>query len=1098
MSVLLAVGLALLGASVPGMARGVQSLDGSWQFALDRQGTGEAEKWFSSDVLLTDASQDTIQVPGSWDAQGFGDETDKVHHLFYGKGWYRKTVSVPQDWAGKRLFLCIGGVHRYAKVWVNEQLLGEHIGYLSPFEYEVTALIQPGAEDVITICVDSAQRHEIDTLTGCFDLIDYMDTYWGGIWGHVTLEARSDSYLKDLFISPRIDPAGCEVRAALVGNGTGCDAVRLEVQDAEGATVARVEKALSEALRDAHTIALSVDMPGAALWTPDAPTLYRACLSLLKDGTAVDTVTDRFGLRTIEIGGKRVLLNGTPVFLRGYGDDCVYPETMAAPSDENVYLDRLRIAKEFGFNHVRHHSHLLPPEYYEACDEVGMLVSAEFPIAYQRFHDAASDAALNLYRQEWTAVIKRFRNHPSIMDWCMGNELYKGIPIAPELHRIAKTLDPTRPVVDSDGVWPGIVGSERLDRDTLDLFFTQFDVFANPLGTPNKFNMATPRKPVVSHETGNYVTFPRLDMIDLFQHNFKPFWLLKTREKLDRLGLLNESDLWARNSERLYLLCHKTNIEAIRKNSDISGYHWWLLQDYWTTSNGLVDAYFRPKPGISMDDVRRFNADVVLLQDGLDLTYRAGERVDAAILVSNFASNALPPGLVRWTATANGRVVAEGEVQTKTVAQAELTKVARMDLVAPDVTAPVRLDVQVRFDGGGISCQNEWSTWVYPAEPGVSNSDVPVYAAADVFRVCSAYGAEPVPQDPLPTKAVYVASLFDETLVEAVAGGACALLIRPPMLMPIAPMQFKTAWWHGHANDNNAGTVVYDHPATRVMAPEGWCDAGWCRLINGADGYILDDAPFSPEVMVRGVEVLSVCRDKALMFQARVGKGSIIVCGLNLDARGAGVEAFVPEAEWLTAQLIKHAQTMPAPDAEIPIDFLESRAQTMPSMNGPFVEGFARLVRNEGEQSAWFSYREDRAVTYICRQTSLGHRVEWETAPIPEVEDGDGVTIVFSGGLGWISEPKTEGFVLAVNENDAVSFDVCNGIETWRNDERGVSLTLLPKRATNEDNVGLFYLRLPAGMVDPGKPCTLSVRSAAKNSQRWFALHPYTDVLQPD
>ena len=108
----------------------------------------------------------TIRVPGIWDNQGYGTETDKVRHNFVGKGWYKRQVEIPQSWAGRRAFLVITGVSRYAKVWIDDHFLGEHIGYLSVQEYDVTPYAAPGKTVTITIQVDSKQRWEVDAMFG--------------------------------------------------------------------------------------------------------------------------------------------------------------------------------------------------------------------------------------------------------------------------------------------------------------------------------------------------------------------------------------------------------------------------------------------------------------------------------------------------------------------------------------------------------------------------------------------------------------------------------------------------------------------------------------------------------------------------------------------------------------------------------------------------------------------------------------------------------------------------------------------------------------------------------------------------------------------
>ncbi len=911
------------GAAEAAAGRAVLSLDGTWQFRLDPDGAGREAKWFSADA----AFGDTIQVPGAWQAQGYGAESDKLRHSYDGKAWYRREVAIPDDWAGRRVFLCIGGVHRYAEVWVNGVRLGEHIGYLSPFEFEITQVAPAGRTAVVVVCVDSRQRWDIDCLTGCFDIIDEMFTSWGGIWGHVSVEARPSAWLEDVFIRTPLSVQRCMVSARVAGDRATVDRMTLELFSRDGARIATWYASLAETVSADGQFSLGVVVPGASVWSPASPYLYRFRLSLYRGETVVDRVETRFGFRRIHFRGDEIYLNGKKIFLRGYGDDSVYPQTMAAPSDKELYLARLKLAREYGFNYVRHHSTILPPEYYEAADEAGMLVSAEFPIAYLSYYQRASGPALELYKSEWAAVIRRLRNHPCIFNWCMGNELWDSIPIASDLYRLARDLDSSRPVIDSDGlrIPPFVRGPG--DRATLDFFPALFDEWSLPLDAPGKYAFDTvPKKPVLSHETGNYATFPRLGQIAQFKDNFKPFWLTNARARLEKLGLLGEADLWSRNSERLYLLSHKLNVEAIRRNPHISGYMWWLIQDYWTGSNGLVDAYFRPKE-IDPAAVRKFNADVVLLQDELPVTCRGGQTLRVPLLVSNYSQTAIDRGRLRWQLKTADRVLAAGGPLPVQVGQGEVKQLTEVRAELPSAAEPQQVTLVAELEAGGTQYRNDWYTWLYPAEIGRPRLNVPLFASGDLLDSLGPLGAKAIPQAALPASAVYVVSRPDSALLDALEAGASLLCLSPQGVFPTVRNRFKPAWWLGSDEDCNVGTVVYDNPATRAMAPEGWCDAGWYHLLEGADAYVLDAFPAAPHVLVRGLDIHSRCRSKALLFEARVGKGSLIVCGLRVISANAAAR---PEARWLLARLVEYAAAPPAPSAQLPVEFLRERIARSP------------------------------------------------------------------------------------------------------------------------------------------------------------------------
>ncbi len=1072
-------------------------LDGTWDFAPDPENAGETEKWYLPETQFPDmprpgyapSANGNIEVPGCWDNQGYGTETEKLKHSFVGKGWYEKKVAVPAKWNGKSIRLVIGGVHRSAKVWINGRFAGDHIGYLSEFELDVTSLLRAGKTNTITIQVDSKQDWSRDTLTGCADLIDYMHIEWGGIWGHVHLEARRDAWLEDVFVQTKIDPHAVLLSASVAGDRSFCDSAELVVTDAAGTQVAKRRFSLPESLNKDGLLELSCKVPEAELWSPDHPALYYAEVQLIKGDKLIDTQRRRFGIREIAIRGPSFYLNGKKIFLRGYGDDHIYPQHMALPLDKELYKRRLRRIISYGFNHVRHHSAIMPPEYYEACDEEGMLVSAEFPIAYQNFYNRAKGAAVETYKKEWAAAIVRLRNHPSIFDWCMGNELWNGVPLAETFQAIARRLDPTRPFIDSDGLWPGY-GRGTEDRPTLDFYMTLFGGGEQnlPLDDRAKYAFARPGKPVISHETGNFVTFPRLDQITLFKNNIKPFWLTPVRERLTQNGLLKEAGLWARNSEKLYLLCHKINTEAIRRNPYLSGYHWWLFQDYWTTSNGLVDTYFRPK-SISPDDVLPFNNDVVLLLDGVELAYRAGEELKGKILVSNFSADDLKDGTLTLSIKRGTNVLTRKQITTLQSKQGSLEEVITFSLKTLLVEKPARITIEADLEEGNRSYHNHWHTWVIPGETKSLPSGTTLYVDGNYRKQLSDLKPRPLPNGAsYTTDAVYVTETIDSRLCTAIEKGARVVLLQNQWILPTSPTRFKTAWWHGSERDTNCGTVVYDNSITASLAPEGWCEAVWYPLLEGAKGYLLTDPFDRVDVLVRGIEVLHLARNKALLFQARIGKGILIASGLNHKNA-----ADTPQGEWLLKQLVQYAAGSPEVTSELSVSCLRDKVMELPQP--PYLLGFEKVLE-KGEVAPWHTYREDDVPTYACRQTQPGLIVSWETAKVPETMKETHITFVFAGGLGWVSEPATRGFVLLLNGKEGLNFDVSMQPKTWKSPDGNITLYFMPKRLLPLDAVGLFYVTVNRHLVTPDRPCTFSVRSLGSGSRRWFALHPYCDVLK--
>jgi beta-galactosidase/beta-glucuronidase len=416
------------------------TLNGRWEFEFDDADAGLSEDWAAGSRQFSRA----ITVPYAFETRlsGIGDPS------FHPQVWYRRSFTIPSGWRGKRVLLHFGAVDYRAKVWVNGRMAGEHEGGSTPFRFDVTPLLKPGA-NVLTVRAEDppADRYQPrgkqywePKSRGIF----YTRTT--GIWQPVWLEAAGPSYLESVRISPTNDGV-----------------VRFE------ASLSRPSKELSfhaeirwaqETLASTQTPASTSRLSAAAqvrdprLWSVESPNLYDAVFELRRGGEVVDRVRSYFGFRQVAVESGRVRINGRPVYLKMVLDQGYWPEsTLTPPSDEAIQYD-IRMTKEMGFNGVRKHQKLEDPRFLYWADKMGLLVSSEAANAY-----LFDDAYAARFTREWMESVARDYNHPSIIMWVPINESW-GVPNVRDarqqqhlkaLYSLTHSLDGTRPVIDNDG-----------------------------------------------------------------------------------------------------------------------------------------------------------------------------------------------------------------------------------------------------------------------------------------------------------------------------------------------------------------------------------------------------------------------------------------------------------------------------------------------------------------------------------------------------------------------------------------------------------------------------------------------------------------------
>lgn len=410
------------------------NLNGLWQFELDPGASGEARGWHEGKQPFTRR----IRVPFCPESElsGIG------HRDFMPCVWYRRRFAVPDTWRGRRVRLHFGAVDYDATVWVNGKLAGSHRGGYVPFALDITALLKPGDNTLTLRAIDDtrsplqptgkqSQRYES---YGCY----YTRTT--GIWQTVWLEAVGPTHIRNLRLLP--EPGRLTLLAELDGDPSG-----LVLEAAVTAEARNVGRARASA---SGLTALTVDLTQTRLWQPGAPFLYDLRLTLRRGARIVDRLDSYFGIRSLRIDGHRVLINDRPVFQRLVLDQGFYPDGIyTAPTDAALRRD-IEISTAMGFNGARLHEKVFEPRFLYWADRLGYLVWGEYP---NWGLDHANPLALERVLPEWTEALRRDWNHPAIVGWCPFNEtvVHQNPELIRAVYRATKTLDPTRPAIDTSG-----------------------------------------------------------------------------------------------------------------------------------------------------------------------------------------------------------------------------------------------------------------------------------------------------------------------------------------------------------------------------------------------------------------------------------------------------------------------------------------------------------------------------------------------------------------------------------------------------------------------------------------------------------------------
>ncbi len=432
--ILCALVLASCAPSAPGPKLAVDAttmdFNWNWNFTL---GSMEDKNY---EVEVDDSAWRGVKIPHDWSIEeGYRQEHTAGSNGFLpgGIGWYRKSFEVPKQWRGKEIIVRFEAVYNNSTVWINGHELGFYPnGYLD-FEYNLTPYLKSG-ENVIAVRVDRRA---------------YADARWyvgGGIYRNVHLSAHEKIHIPTTGIAvttPKVSDMSAEVNASVEVANDSTEAAELTLKQQVlfgGESVASGEKSVSVAAGALAVVENQITIPSPKLWSIEEPSMYELKSELYEGSRLVETKMTSFGVRTLEYNpAKGFFLNGKYTRFKGvnihHDLGCV-----GVAAYDAVLHRRLRKLQEMGVNAVRVAHNPQSESFYAMCDTMGLLVMDEFVDEWlkakgkwivQRSMSNIADSlqmGYSAHFAEWAEkdvkhMVRRNRNHPSIIMWSIGNEI---------------------------------------------------------------------------------------------------------------------------------------------------------------------------------------------------------------------------------------------------------------------------------------------------------------------------------------------------------------------------------------------------------------------------------------------------------------------------------------------------------------------------------------------------------------------------------------------------------------------------------------------------------------------------------------------------
>jgi hypothetical protein len=865
-------------------------LSGEWRIKLDPADEGTTGKWFDESLV------DPVDLPGSLQEQGYGNDvavdtpwTGRIVDRSYfnapeyeqyrkegnikvpfwlnpdkhyvGVAWYQKDIRVPANWRDKTLLLELERAHWVTTLWVDGVEQGSQNSLSTPHRYWLKDL-KPG-KHTLSLKVDN--RVTIPVGENAHSVSDHTQSNWNGIVGEMTLSPKGAVRIDDVQIYPDVADGSVDVTIALKGEG---DAGRLDLQleTLDGAAVGTAVSLDVDGVADAVKKATIDAGDDVLLWSEHTPNLYRLKTTLTAAGGKEERYTN-FGFRDFKRAGTRFRVNGQPIFLRGTLECCIFPLTGYPATDEAYWEKIYRTCKEFGLNHVRFHSWCPPEAAFDVADRMGIYLQVECAV-WTRVGDGG-DIDKWVYA-EGDRILKEYGNHPSFCMLAHGNEPNGPghVKFLTDLVDYWKGKDNRRVYTSSAG-WPYIENADYWNTPDprMQAWGGGLKTIINAQPPRSDFDFGSIIKtnlPTVSHEIGQWCVYPNFGEIEKYTGVLKAknFEIFRQTLNDNHMGDLADDFLYA--SGKLQTLCYKSDIEAALRTPGFAGFQLLDLHDFpgqGTALIGVLDPFWDTKGYVTGEEYSMFSGRTVPLIRFPKMMWLNNERMSVPVEFAHFGKDPLKNAEIVWTVTSSdGKTVGEGRF-TKDLPLDNCIPVGSIELSFDTIEKASQLTVAVQIANTDI--KNRWNIWVYPAQKPVTNN------------------------------APYIATRIDESVTARLNDGESVLILSPKgsvlpekggdVAVGFSSIFWNTAWTRNQPPHTLGILCDPEHPVFSSFPTEGYSDYQWWDVVSDCDAMNLNDFPADFKPLVYLIDDWFKNRRLGILFEAKVGKGKLMVCSAGLD-----------------------------------------------------------------------------------------------------------------------------------------------------------------------------------------------------------------------